>query len=142
MPRLDPTNRILAVIDDPPDGERAMQRMIEAGIPPRDVTLLAGAPGADRIDAAGRLGGRWLRIKRLVALTQADQSVDLATYEAALRDGRSVLAVRAPEPARATVLEALRESGAHFTNYYGRLMTQELLPWRGERLPLPPFLQR
>lgn len=141
MERVDPTNRILAVFDDPADGRVAVERL-RAVAPDADVILLEGADDAARIDPAGRRGGWWLRVKRTVALTQADQSVDLATYEAALRDGRAVLAVRPRPLPRLAAVDLLRDSGAHFVNSYGRLMTQEHVRWRGERLPLPPFLQR
>jgi hypothetical protein len=141
MDRLDPTNRLLAVIDDP-EAARAAATRLGKDLSGADVTLLVGPRDAERIDAAGRRGGRWLRLKRIVALTQADQSVDLATYEAALRDGRAVVAVRPTAAERARALEIVRDAGAHFVNSYGLLMTQEHVPWRGERLPLPPFLQR
>ena len=141
MQRFDPTNRMLAVIDDPQAGRAAAARL-DAEMGGADVTLLVGPRDAERIDAAGRRGGRWLRVKRIVALTQADQSVDLATYEAALRDGRAVVAIRAGAGERPRAVEILRAAGAHFVNSYGLLMTQEHLPWRGERLTLPPFMQR
>jgi hypothetical protein len=138
--RVDPTNRLLAVIDRVADADGAVRALAAAGV--ADVEVLAGSADARRIDPSGRTGGRWLRIARAVALGAADQSVDLAMYEAALRDGRVVLVVRAQDELRAAAVEALRAGGAHFVNHYGRWVTEEIIPWRGERLPLPQFLQR
>ena len=138
--RLDPTNRLLAVIDRVADAEGVVRDLAATGV--AAVEILSGSADAERIDPSGRTGGHWLRIKRAVALGAADQSVDLALYEAALRNGRAVLVVRASGEQRDAVTDVLRDAGAHFVNYYGRWVTEEIIPWRGERLPLPQFLQR
>src|SRR4029450_2167589 len=47
-----------------------------------------GGGDADRIDSLGNAGGAWVRARRLLSFTIADQMVDLAVYEGAPRGGR------------------------------------------------------
>jgi hypothetical protein len=37
---------------------------------------------------------------------------------------------------------ALAGAGAHFVNFFGRFATEDVVPWRGRELPLPPWLRR
>jgi len=85
---------------------------------------------------------------RMIGLSRGDTNqgypdIDFALYLAALRDGRAVVAVHAPETAlRGRVVERLNALGAHFLNFYGRVATEEITRWRGEELPLPGWLRR
>ena len=74
---------------------------------------------------------------RFLSFIAVDQAVDLAWYEAALADGRTVLVLRVPraDERRAAVAE-LRRAGAHFVNHYGRMATEDIVPWRGEPPPV------
>ena len=72
-----------------------------------------------------------------------DQAVDLAVYVAALRDGRAVLSVLVSgDDAKERARRALVGAGAHFLNFFGRFATEDVVPWRGRELPLPPYLRR
>jgi hypothetical protein len=72
-----------------------------------------------------------------------DQMVDLAVYEAALRDGRAVITVHAPRvEQRERAKRVLAAAGAHFMNFFGRIATEEISRWRGKELPLHPALRR
>ena len=83
------------------------------------------------------------RLARLLSYLTADQSVDLATYEAALADGRGVMVVRASDPEnRQHAVDALRRAGAHFVNYFGPIATEDIIPWRGPQLELPYYFHR
>src|SRR6266536_3135364 len=88
-------NRVMAVLDTAEAVTTATDELIRAGFGPEAITVLAGDEDADRIDSLGKVRGRWTRAWRLLQFTQTDQMVDLVVYEAALRDGRSVLAVHA-----------------------------------------------
>ena len=60
-----------------------------------------------------------------------DQTPDLRLYEAALDDGRAIVAVHGGS--RDRLLEArdiLAANGAHFQNHFGRYATEELSRWR------------
>ena len=88
-----PTNRLLAVVDDPAEAAAAMAELQAGGIPTRDLEILRGDEGADRMDGTGGVSG-WLgRLRRAFDFTLMDQLVDFAAYERALRDGRAVVMV-------------------------------------------------
>ena len=131
-PAFTSTGKLLAVMDDVASARAAVTALEGARFSHDAVVLLEGTDAADAI--GGKNGGRWSRLNQAVAFWQADQAVDLATYEAAVRDGRAVIAVRIPNgDARERAVKTLRGSGAHFINYYGRLVTEDIVPWRGER---------
>ena len=136
------TGQLFAVVDDPREGAAALAELQRAGFAPDRLTLLRGEEGAARIDASGdRSVGA--RIRQLLSFTMADQMPDFAVYEAAVRDGRSVIAVRVADQAEtARARGILRAHGAHFINRYGSWMTEELDMWRGPELDIPALLRR
>jgi len=128
-PRPNLTRRVLAVLDDETSATRAADALVDAGL--SDVQLLRGAAAADAIDAVGRRGVL-ARVGRAVQFAVEDQMPALAWYEAALRDGRTVVAVRTRSRAETrTAVDVLLAHGAHFINRFGRLETEELARWRG-----------
>ena len=144
-PRLPTTNRLMAVLDTPEAAGDATAALAREGFAGDAVLVLRGGQDADRIDSLGNAGGAWVRARRLLSFTIADQMVDLAVYVAALRDGRTVLSVRVAgdrEGERERAKRALADTGAHFVNFFGRFATEEIVPWRGRELPLPPWLRR
>lgn len=141
--RLATINRVMAVLDTAEAAVAAAGALERAGFASGDVLVLAGERDAERIDSLGNAGGAWARARRLLSFTLADQMVDLAVYVAALRDGRTVLSVLvAGEGGRERAKRALAGSGAHFVNFFGRFATEDMVPWRGPELPLPPWLRR
>ncbi len=138
-----PTNRLLAVIDDPADAATALAELAAAGIATRDLEVLRGDEGADRMDGTGDVSG-WLgRLRRAFDFTLMDQLVDFAWYEWALRDGRAVVMVHVHGDApKAAAHAILRRHGAHFVNYYGRFATEELDLWRGQEPDVANVLRR
>jgi hypothetical protein len=136
-------NRLMAVLDDAEAATMATNGLIRAGFGPDTITVLLGNEDADRIDSLGKVRGHWTRAWRLLQFTQADQMVDLVVYEAALRDGRIVIAVHAPRMKdRDRAKRALDAAGAHFMNFFGRIATEDISRWRGKELPIPPYLRR
>ena len=141
--RLPTTNRVMAVLDTAGAAEAAAAALEREGFGSDAVVVLAGEGDAERIDSLGNVGGVWARARRLLSFTLADQVVDLAVYVAALRDGRTVVSVLVPgDTARERAKRALAGSGAHFVNFFGRFATEDMVPWRGPELPLPPWLRR
>jgi hypothetical protein len=141
--RLPTTNRLMAVLDTDDAAAAAVAALAREGFAGEAVLVLRGGQDADRIDSLGNVGGTWARARRLLSFTLADQMVDLAVYVAALRDGRTVLSVLAPAgEARERARQALAGAGAHFVNFFGRFATEDIVPWRGRELPLPPWLRR
>jgi hypothetical protein len=141
--RLPTTNRVMAVLDTADAAAAAVAALDQVGFAGDDVLVLAGEVDAERIDSLGNVGGTWARTRRLLSFTLADQVVDLAVYVAALRDGRTVVSVLVSgNAARERAKRALAGSGAHFVNFFGRFATEDMVPWRGPELPLPPWLRR
>jgi hypothetical protein len=141
--RLATTNRLMAVLDTPEAADAATAALAREGFASDAVVVLRGGGDADRIDSLGNAGGVWVRARRLLSFTIADQVVDLAVYVAALRDDRTVISVRAAgDGERERAKRALAGTGAHFVNFFGRLATEDIVPWRGRELPLPPWLRR
>jgi hypothetical protein len=138
-----PTNRLLAVIDDPTAAAAAMAELSASGIPAHDLELLRGEEGADRVDGTGDVSG-WLgRLRRAFDFTLMDQLVDFAAYERALRDGRAVVMVHVHGDApKETARQMLKRHGGHFINYYGRFATEELDLWHGPEPDIPGYLRR
>jgi hypothetical protein len=131
------------VFDDPASAAGAARDLVAAGFSADDVTVLRGDEGADRLDGLGTVGGPWRRIVRLVQFMTMDQMPDFLTYEAALRAGRAVVALRVRD--RASMLMArdrLLDHGGHFMNFFGRLSTEELVRWDGPELELPRYMRR
>lgn len=138
-----PSRQVLAVIDDDAAAAAAVEALRAAGVAPADVVVLRGPDGAARLDGAGTEHGWSARLRRLFAFTLMDQLPDFVLYERAVRDGRTVVAVRAADETRKRAVHAvLRAHGAHFTNYYGRLATEELDLWRGPEPDIPGVLRR
>jgi hypothetical protein len=138
-----PANFLMAVVNDPTEAAAAMAELSATGIPARDLELLRGSEGADRVDGSGEVSG-WLgRLRRAFDFTLMDQLVDFAAYERALRDGRAVVMVRVRGDApKAAAHDILRRHSGHFINYYGRFATEELDMWRGPEPDIPGYMRR
>jgi hypothetical protein len=141
--KVETVHRLMAVLDQPEAATLAKQVLVREGFVPDAITVLQGDRDADRMDSLGKSSGPLRKLWRVVQFTQADQMVDLVVYEAALRDGRAVIAVharRAEERERAKRM--LAAAGAHFMNFFGRISTEDISRWRGKELPLHPDLYR
>jgi len=130
-----PMDWLLAVIDDHEAARRAVAALVAAGFDPDAVKVLEGATSdgslADLPTCEGAIG----RLIRLVQFVTMDQTPDLRLYEAALDDGRAIVAVHCS--GREKLLEArdlLAGHGAHFQNHFGRYATEEFSRWRGPEL--------
>ena len=74
-----------------------------------------------------------------------DQTPDFLVYEAAIAEGRAVVAVIAGGGDRERMLRAadlLKAEGAHFLNFFGRFQTEEVSLWRGPEPEIPDALRR
>jgi hypothetical protein len=138
-----PVNRLFAVLDDAVRAEQAAAALLEAGFGVADVARLEGPAAAAQFDGTGAAHGRLSRLGRLVQFSLMDQLPDLAWYEAALREGRIVLSVRAPDRAIALrAVAALESAGGHFINRFGRFQTEEFVRWRGPEPEVSDLLRR
>ena len=137
-----PTGWTLAVVDRVEDAERTANAVREAGCPSDDVLVIAGDDAPEQLRRLGASRGLLARARRAVQFVAMDQLPDLFVYEAALDEGRALLAVRVPAEHRADVVAVLRRSGAHFINNFGAWMTAEIEPWHGPKPPIPQHMHR
>jgi len=138
-----PTNRLLGVVDDPAEAAAAMAELGASGLATRELDILRGDEGADRMDGTGEVAG-WLgRLRRAFDFTLMDQLVDFAVYERALRDGRAVVMVHVHGDApKISAHQILNRHGGHFTNSYGPFATEAMDMWRGPEADIPGYLRR
>jgi len=137
-----PTDSLMAVVATAEAAAAAAAALRAAGIPDRDISILRGEEGADRLDGTGAVNGLIARLRRLVSFTVMDQLVDMAIYEQAVREGQVVVMVKARGERKAAAMRVLREHGGHFMNYYGRFATEEVERWRGPEPKVPGLLRR
>lgn len=138
-----PTGWLLAVVDGRIAAAGAASAVRAAGIDQADIRILTGTEGRDAFRALGASASPLARIIRGVQFMSMDQMPDLPTYEQAIVEGRTVIAVRPKgRPALLGAKGALMANGAHFLNYFGRFMTEEFSRWRGPEPDLPDHLRR
>ena len=138
-----PTNRLLMVIDDPHRAREAMGELARSGLGPDRVALLVDERGVDELRRLGGARGFLARLVRMFQFMSMDQMPDFVMYEASLREGRAVLAIR---PRNREQMLAARDivarHGGHFANWFGRFSTEEVSPWLGPEPDIPSYLRR
>jgi hypothetical protein len=130
-----PMDWLLAVIDDPAAARRAAAALAATGYDAGHLKVLEGETADGSLSDLPTSRGAVGRLIRLVQFVTMDQTPDLRLYEAALDDGRAIVAVHCS--GRPRLLEArdlLAAHGAHFQNHFGRYATEELSRWRGPEL--------
>ena len=138
-----PTDQVLGVVNAPERAREIVAALAAAGFPPAEVRVLAGPEGVEQL---GRLGSPPNLLSRVVRVFQfflMDQTPDFLVYEHAIRDGRTVIAVRVRNRERMDAARAtMGRRGADFLNYYGRVLTEELTMWQGEEPDIPDAFRR
>lgn len=138
-----PFDRMLAAFHDPAQAAAAAAAVRATGIPTKDIAILRGAEGADRLDGSGKANGVRARIRRALDFTMMDQLVDFAHYEDAVRAGGATVMVKVRgDDAKAAVARALEANGGHFLNYYGRFATEEISRWQGPEPAIDEVMRR
>jgi hypothetical protein len=135
--------RLLAVVDTKAALDAIAAALTEAGIAPDAIEIFSGDDGARAFDGRGERNGPAARILRTVQFTLMDQMPDFAYYEAAAREGRYVISVKARGEAQTRrAVEIFREHGAHFINSFGLFTTEEHERWHGTEPDVPGFMRR
>ncbi len=137
-----PTGWLLAVADDA-DAAAACLAALKRVAPEAQVVVMEGPDAAARFDGLGRRSGRMAWWRRAMQQLAMDQMPDFLWYEEALRHGRRVIAVHAPETGlRSKAVAALQPAGAHFINDFGTWTTEAISSWRGEEPNVPQIMRR
>jgi hypothetical protein len=135
--------RLLAVLDTDEAAGAAVEALTESGIEPARIEIFTGDDGAAAFDSSGGRHGPGARFLRTLQFTLMDQMPDFAYYEAAARQGRSVLSVRVKDEAEMRrAVETLLQHGGHFINHFGLFTTEEFERWHGEEPKVPGFMRR
>jgi hypothetical protein len=125
-----PAGKVLAVFDRASDADRATEAARAVGA--EGVERFEGADDADRFDATGERHGAVARLLRTVQFSLMDQLPAMAWYEAALREGKTIISVKTRNrPSTLRVVEVLKAAGGHFINHFGRAATEEFARWQG-----------
>ena len=135
--------RLLAVLDTDEAAETAIRALEEIGIPRDRLEIFTNDDDASAFDRSGGHHDPAARMLRTLQFTLMDQMPDFAYYEAAARQGRSVLSVRVKNEAEMRrAVETLRQHHGHFINHFGLFTTEEFERWHGEEPKLPGFMRR
>jgi hypothetical protein len=135
--------RLLAVVDSKATLDAIVAAMKEAGIASDAIEIFSGDDGAKAFDGRGERNGPAARLLRTIQFTLMDQMPDFAYYEAAAREGRFVISVRAKgEEQTRKAVDIFRAHGAHFINRFGLFTTEEYERWHGKEPDLPAFMRR
>ena len=138
-----PFDRMLAAFHDPVEAAAAAAAVRALGIRDRDISILRGTEGADRLDGSGAAHGLPARIRRAIEFTMMDQLVDFAHYEESVRAGGATVMVKVRgDDQKAVVVHALEANGGHFINYYGRFATEEISRWQGPEPAINDVMRR
>jgi hypothetical protein len=124
LDRFYPLDDIVAVIDDRPTAEHAVQALKDAGVSDSDVDLVDGAWFAQ---AARSAVGQRGRFQRLTHLLPTDESLMARRYVEEAEQNHDIIVVHAPsevdiERARAV----LAAHGAREMHHYGRRVIKDL----------------
>jgi hypothetical protein len=137
-----PDRQLLGVFDSEASADRALEALAAAGAKPEDIERFAGPDDAERFDATGERHGVGARVRRAVQFSLMDQLPAMAWYEAALRQGKVVVAVRTSNRAETQrAVDAMKAAGGHFINRFGRLATEEFARWRGAEPPVASLMK-
>jgi len=130
-----PLDWLLAVVDDPAQAPTAAAALNAAGFDSRHVKVLVGATADGSLSELPTSSGAMGQLIRLIQFMSMDQTPDLRLYEAALDDGRAIVAVHGGSRERLLAArDILAANGAHFQNHFGRYATEEFSRWRGPEL--------
>jgi hypothetical protein len=135
--------RLLAVLDTPGALAAATAALEDEGVAADAIEVFTGPDGALAFDSSGGQHGPLARILRTIQFTLMDQMPDFAYYEAAAREGRSVISVKPTGEAQLRrAVEIVRRHSGHFINYFGRFTTEEFERWHGDEPAVPGFMRR
>ena len=126
-----PTQHVVAVLDTADQVADAVKELVASGFLMSDVQVGCGTATADALAATtGRKGlaGLAVRIAEAIGYENFEMRVK-AVVEQALRDGRYVALVAAPERGRKDLAVGILTShGAHSVSYHDRLTVEAIVP--------------
>jgi hypothetical protein len=121
-----PTNRVIALMEDPDNVGNAIDELVAAGFSSGDMHVLCGPSGAERLGLSGRrsLGGCLYRYSRPV-----EGREDLKTYARHMKRGGLVVSIPAEADRVEIVARVVEKHGGHEMTHYGKGRRVQLEPW-------------
>lgn len=114
------TNRIIAVIDDAENAHAAVETLERVGIPESELADLSGPEALHQVDAEGAHSGGLTHALRAMQSLLIEGN-HLRRYESELASGHHVVDVHVHVGGDwASIVQVLRNHGAHFINAYGQ----------------------
>lgn len=124
-----PTHHVLAVLETSDQVDCTLDGLTNSAFLESEIELNRGEEFADQLGSStGRRGlSDWfIRLFQSVGLKNAETELK-EHYEQALRDGHAVIAILTPTDERKDLaVQLLRECGARFINYFGRLNVERI----------------
>ena len=118
-------NRIVSVLDDPSQVQRAIEELKQAGFAPDDISVLTGPEGASKLDLVGDHHGLRGRIYRFVEKL-GDENLWLQRHSELLEGGAFGLAVSATPEQKSAVAKIIASHGGHDTAFFGKAAWEEI----------------
>ncbi|MDP9222609.1 MAG: general stress protein [Actinomycetota bacterium] len=112
-----PKHRVIGLMDDPDSVRQAMGDLIRAGFVEKDIYVLSGPEGAERLDVHGRHHGLMARIYRYLERTN-DTTEWLQCHHDYLARGGFGLSVSVDRRTKLDATIILMRHGAHDTAYF------------------------
>jgi hypothetical protein len=120
-----PTDKLLGVVNTPEELQATIVELNAAGFGAREISVLCGKQGADRLDVTGKDHGVFARFYRFVE--KLGDTKNLAGYQRELLHGHFLLAIAAANKSkRQQALNALQSHGGHQINCFGKLVIERL----------------
>jgi hypothetical protein len=119
-----PTNRVIALMEDPDGVGHAIDELAAAGFATDDMHVLVGPSGAERLGGRRPFGGCLYRISQPLEARE-----DLTTYARHMKSGGLIVSIPV-EPTTVDVVHRVVDShGGRKMTYYGKGRRVELGPW-------------
>jgi len=114
-----PTNRVSAEMEDPDEVGAAIEDFVRAGVERRDIVVLAGREGAERLDVTGRHHGLRGRLHRFVE-PLGDEYCELMAAGEHLKGGGLLILVPADDGNKDAAARILKTHGGHRVVHFGK----------------------
>jgi len=122
-----PTDKLLGVVNTPEELQATVLELNAAGFGEREISVLCGKQGADRLDVTGKDHGAFARVYRFIEKLGDMDSKNLTDYQQELLHGHFLLAIAAAnKKKRQQALQALQSHGGHGINFFGKLAIERL----------------
>jgi hypothetical protein len=123
-----PTGAVIGFFPPGTDAQVIQRELTSAGFGPDQVQIFEGEAGADRLDLKGERHGDWVRFRRELQRTFADEISVLDRGEGVLRSGGAVVAAFAGGDAdrKAEAAGVMKSYGGLEVGYWGEWVLERL----------------